>query len=293
MTSSISLSTGPVTWGVDFADAPGNPPWNEVLDDIERSGLGELELGPIGYLPEDSETLRAELGRRRLVAVGSVVFDDLHDPAATEDILTVTARTCRFLSAAAGTYLVIIDRPDEIRAATAGRGDAAPRLDAPRWAAMITCINRMAETARNFGLHPVVHPHAGGYIEFDDEVERLLNDCELDLCIDTGHAAYAGGDPAEAIRRLGDRVGYLHFKDVRPDVLDRAKQEHLSFWEAIRAEIFCPVGDGMVDFQAIFAALSEIGYEGPATIEQDRVAGRGDPLEELRKSVAVLQAAAI
>ena len=77
----MRLATGPVTWGVDFADAPGNPPWAHVLDEIAASGLGALELGPVGYLPEDPDTLRAALASRGLEAVGSFVFEDLHTPA--------------------------------------------------------------------------------------------------------------------------------------------------------------------------------------------------------------------
>ena len=78
----VRLATGPVSWGVDFADAPSNPPWREVLDAIARTGLGALELGPVGYLPERADALRSELAERGLEAVGSFVFEDLHDPRA-------------------------------------------------------------------------------------------------------------------------------------------------------------------------------------------------------------------
>ena len=62
MTSSqVRLATGPVSWGVDFAEAPANPLWTTVLDEIAATGLGALELGPVGFLPEDADTLRAEL----------------------------------------------------------------------------------------------------------------------------------------------------------------------------------------------------------------------------------------
>ncbi len=71
MTDAIRYATGPVTWGVDFADDPANPPWQEVLDEISASGIGALELGPVGYLPEDPGRLRAELDGRGLTAVGS------------------------------------------------------------------------------------------------------------------------------------------------------------------------------------------------------------------------------
>ena len=129
----MRLATGPVTWGVDFADAPANPPWAHVLDEIAASGLGALELGPVGYLPEDADTLRAALASRGLEAVGSFVFEDLHTPANADAVLATARRACAAIRAAGGTVLAIIDRPDEERAATAGRDGrrAAARRPAP------------------------------------------------------------------------------------------------------------------------------------------------------------------
>ena len=285
----VKLATGPVTWGVDFADRPSNPPWSHVLDEIEASGLGALELGPVGYLPEDPATLRAELGRRHLTAVGSYVFEDLHDPAEEKTVLAVAERACRAIAAAGGAVLVIIDRPDDTRVATAGRADVAPRLSDDRWAAMLDVVNQVAAVARADGLRPVVHPHAGGYIEFADEVERLVADTDLDLCIDSGHFAYAGIDPVAAIRTYADRLGHFHFKDIRPDVIDRVRAEGLDFWTAIKEDVFCPMGEGLVDVAGVINELAAVGYDGYATIEQDRVAGSGTPLEDLQRSVAVVE----
>lgn len=291
MTSAIRLATGPCTWGVDFADAPGNPPWEQVLDDIEQSGIGVLELGPVGYLPEEPETLRDHLGRRGLTSVGSFIFDDLHDPGRHEHLVATAERVCRAISASGGTVFVLIDRPDAIRVATAGRPNAAPRLDGDAWAGMLAEINAVAAIARSHGLRPAVHPHAGGYLEFEDEIERLVADSDLDLCLDTGHLAYARMDPAEMIRRHGDRLSHLHFKDIRAEVLDRVDAEALDFWQAIEAGMFCPMGEGMVDLDAVLDALDDVGYSGFATIEQDRVPGSGAPLDDLRKSMAVIESA--
>lgn len=288
-TTSIRVATGPCTWGVDFADAPGNPRWQDVLDDIERSGVGALELGPVGFLPEDPDTLRANLSSRGLTSVGSFIFDDLHDPARHDHLVATTERVCRAIAASGGAVFVVIDRPDEIRVATAGRPGAAPRLDDTQWAGMLDEVAALAAIARTHGLRPVVHPHAGGYIEFEDEIERLVADTDLDLCLDTGHLAYARMDPAEMIRRHGDRLGHVHFKDIRPDVLARVDAEALSFWEAIEAGIFCPMGEGVVDLVAVFDALDDVGYSGFATIEQDRVPGSGAPLDDLRRSMAVVE----
>lgn len=289
--SDIRLATSPCTWGVDFADTPGNPRWDQVLDDIEASGIGALELGPVGYLPEDPDAVRDHLGRRSLTSVGSFIFDDLHDPTRHDDLVTTTERACRLIAASGGHVFVIIDRPDSLRVATAGRSDVAPRLDAEGWAGMLGEIEALAAIARSYGIRPTVHPHAGGYLEFEDEIEQLVADTDLDLCLDTGHLAYAGMDPAAMIRRHGARLGHLHFKDIRADVLARVHAEALTFWQAIEAGVFCPMGEGVVDVGDVFDALAAVGYAGFATIEQDRVPGSGAPLDDLRRSMTVLEAA--
>ena len=285
----IKLATGPVTWGVDFADTPTNPPWQHVLDDITASGLPAMELGPVGYLPEEPGIVRTLLTDRKLESAGSFIFDDIHDPAARERLLDIAERVSRLIAASGGTILSLIDKPDDVRVATAGRPDAAPRFDADRWGEMVDQLNALAAVARTHGVQPVVHPHVGGYIEFEDEIERLVADTDLDLTLDTGHLAYARMDPAVVMRRYADRLAHVHFKDIRPDVLARVDTEHLTFWDAIRAGIFCPVGDGLVDIGEVLDVLDEIGYDGFATIEQDRVPGSGTPLDDLMRSVAVIE----
>jgi inosose dehydratase len=284
----IQLAASPVSWGVDFADSPGNPPWRDVLDDIEASAVGALELGPVGYLPEDAGTLRTELSSRGLTSVGSFIFDALHDPVQAGRVLDLAERVARLIAAAGGGVFVIIDRPDEVRVRTAGRSDVAPRLGAADWNAMLAQIGQIASIAERHGLRPVVHPHAGSYIEFEDEVERLLADTDLALCIDSGHFAYARIEPAEAITRYAGRIGHIHLKDVLPAVLARVDVEELDFWTAIAAGIFCPLGEGLVDLTTVLSALDTAGYEGFATIEQDRVPGSGRPLDDLRRSLTVL-----
>jgi inosose dehydratase len=288
----MRLATGPVTWGVDFADSPDNPPWDRVLDEIAESGLGALELGPVGYLPEDPEQLREELARRDLTAVGSFVFEDFHDPAQADDVIAVTRRACAAIAAAAGSVLVIIDRVSAGRAATAGRSEVAERLSAEEWRSMLSRVEAAAAIARDHRLRPVFHPHAGSYVEFKDEIERLLEDTDLDLCLDTGHSAYAGMAADRAIDAYASRLRHLHLKDVRPGVLARIGDEGLDFWAAIAAGVFCPMGEGIVSVPAVLAALSGASYDEYATIEQDRVPGSGAPLDDLRRSVEVVRAAA-
>lgn len=285
----LHLAGGPVSWGVDFADTPENPDPAIVFGGIAAAGLRWTELGPVGYLPHAPEVLRAhELG-----AVGTFVFDDLHRPHARESVLAAVDAALAAITAAAGAVLVLIDRPGPERAATAGRSAAAPRLTGQVWEGLVDTVRRAGERAAAAGVRAVVHPHAGGYVEFEDEIERLLDAVpasELGLCLDTGHALYAGNDPGELLRRYGARIEHLHLKDIDGAVRDRG----LGFWDAIAAGVFCPVGDGLLDLVRVRESLDAIGYAGFATVEQDRVPGAaGDPAADLRQSVERLRAAGI
>jgi inosose dehydratase len=291
----VKLATGPVSWGVDFADSPDNPPWQEVLAGIEHSGYRWTELGPVGYLPEDPEVLRPELERLGLQVAGSFVFEPLHEGLRLAEVLEATRRACRLIQGVGGRFLVVIDLVDPERIATAGRPEAAPRLPLRHWVTLVHGIEAVAAVARDeFGLRPVFHPHAGSWVEFEDEIDRLLASLEartIGLCLDTGHCAYAGVDPVGLYERYPNRVEYLHLKDVHSRVLRRALSEPLDFWEAIEAGIFCPVGAGIVDFRGLARSLERHGFGGPATVEQDRDARQNtNPLPDVVASRSYLEA---
>src|SRR5688500_1261698 len=133
--TSITLAGGPVSWGVDFADRPGNPPYETVLRGIRDAGLQWLELGPVGYLPA-GDRAQAALHAHGLRAVGTFVFAAFHSPTAGRDVLAAVDAAAAAITATGGSRLVLIDRPSDERAATAGRGEAAPRLGGAAWARM-------------------------------------------------------------------------------------------------------------------------------------------------------------
>jgi inosose dehydratase len=113
---------------------------------------------------------------------------------------------------------------------------------------------------------------------------------ELGLCLDTGHALYCGASPAALIRRYRQRLEHLHLKDLSP----AGHQGTLGFWDAVRAGAFCSLGEGRLDLADLYGALTEIGYHGFATVEQDRRPGSpGEPGADLRRSVTRLRDAGI
>jgi inosose dehydratase len=286
----IELAGGPVSWGVDFADAPDNPPYDEVLGGIAAAGLRWTELGPVGYLPPR----RAALEAHGLACAGGFVFEPLLDRAAAT---TAANRALEAIAATGGRLLVIIDRPGAERAVTAGRADAAPRLDPARWRRLVSTTRAVAALGADRGIRPVFHPHAGSHVEFEDEIERLLADIpgdELGLCLDTGHALYAGADPLALIARHARRLEHLHVKDVDESRLAAVRARRGDFWRAVGDGIFCTAGEGMLALDRLRDALQAAAYRGLATVEQDRRRGSpGRPEDDLRSGVERLRAAGI
>lgn len=247
----LRLASAPVSWGVDFAYAPANPPWAEVLDGIAAAGYRWAELGPAGYLPAQA---RDELAARGLGATAGFVFERLDDPATP----AVAERAAAAVASAGGRFLVIID-------AVGSRG--RPPVEG---------IAAVARIARAHGLRPLVHPHAGTRIEGEDAIRAAME--VADLCLDTGHLLYAGIDPVSFLRSAPDRIPYLHLKDVDPA---RVRED---FWSSVGDGVFVPLGDGALDLDGLLDALEKVGFDGWAVIEQDRRPGAGDPVEDARRS---------
>ena len=118
----IQIGNAPCSWGVEFAEDPRNPAWRSVLQECAEAGYTGIELGPVGFMPEDPVALGEALDEFRLDLIGGVVFRPFHDPAKWEsEVLDGTLRTCKALQAHGAMHLVLIDSISPRRAPTAGR----------------------------------------------------------------------------------------------------------------------------------------------------------------------------
>lgn len=285
MLNPVTISCAPCCWGVDDVSNPHLPAWEHVLDEAAEAGFGGLELGPYGYMPLDAHVVAEALAKRGLTIVAGTIFDDLVSPENRADLLRQTAEICALIAALpkpashpgqrfSAPYLTVMDFGHDERDFAAGHSDRAPRLDAAAWAGMIGNICAIADLAREtYGVRATIHPHAGGYVEFEDEIARLANDIAPEtagLCLDTGHLAYAGMDPVAMLRRYHDRLDYIHFKDIDPDVFGRVMDQDIRFFHACARGVMCPIGRGNIDYAAIRAVLTELDYGGYITIEQER-----------------------
>jgi inosose dehydratase len=299
------IATAPCCWGVDDVRNPNLPPWERVFDETAAAGYRGLELGPYGYVPLDPDRVGAALKARGVSIVAGTIFDDLVSPANLDGLLRQTNEICALLTSLpkgpplegqrfSAPYLTVMDWGHEERDYAAGHSDRAPRLSERRWAEMVRNISAIANLARErYGVRAVIHPHAGGYIEFADEIERIARDIPQQtagFCLDTGHTFYAGMDPVETLAKYADRLDYIHFKDIDRSKFDEVMGRRIRFFEACAEGVMCPIGRGCIDYPAIRDLLSRIGYGGFITVEQERdPQNAGGSLDDVRASRAYLQ----
>ena len=269
----ISIGNAPCSWGVEFAGDPRNPAWRDVLRENAEAGYKGIDLGPVGFMPEDPPVLAEALAEFGQELIGGVVFRPFHDPDKWDDVLDASVRTCKALTAHGAQHLVLIDSISPRRAPTAGRANDAEQMDDAEWAAYRDRIAHVAKMgAEEYGLTVGIHAHAAGFMDFEPELMRLLDEVDetiLKICFDTGHHSYAGFDPVSFMERYIDRISYMHFKDIDPKVKADVIARGTGFYDACGQGIFCNLGEGDVDFKRVRDILIENGFEGWCTVEQD------------------------
>ncbi len=132
--------------------------------------------------------------------------------------------------------------------------------------------------AADMGVKILIEPH-GHITDSVVYTEQVLNECNseaLGLNLDTGNLWLGGGDPIEYIKKFGNKIEHVHWKDLPAEM------------EAHRGKMFgcgmavIPLGTGVVPVEEVFNELVKMGFEGYSTFE---IAGE----EAVKKSLEFLK----
>lgn len=271
MTRAVKLGSAPDSWGVWYADDPQQTPWERFLDEVAAAGYTRIELGPYGYLPTDPVRLREELDRRGLEMTAGTIFEHLHRPDSWDSTWAGVSAAASLTAAMGARHLVVI--PDFWRDPATGALIEEPQLTDEEWTPYARNIDRLAQQVRDeFGLQLQFHPHADSHVDTHENVERFLEATDpalVNLCLDTGHIAYCGGDSLKLIEDHPSRIGYVHLKQVDPSVVEKVHAEGIGFGEAVRMGAMCEPPLGEPAMPPILDALSGLDAEIFAIVEQD------------------------
>ncbi|MFI1990310.1 TIM barrel protein [Actinoplanes sp. NPDC020271] len=268
----LKLGSCPDSWGVWYADDPRQIPWSRFLDELAVAGYRWLELGPYGYLPTDPEELAEELEARGLRCAAGTVGGVGGPHRNFREVVAETRRVAELTRAAGGQNVVFVPVPGYRDDATGGYLEAS-ELGPEQWRALLdntTVLGRIL--AEEYGLRLRFHPHADYQVEYQPQVERLLDGTDprfVSLCLDTGHLAYRRADVLGLIRKYPERVGYVHLKQMDPVLAARAEAEDLAFAQAVTLGVSVAPPAGAPDVPAVLAALGDLDADLFVVVEQD------------------------
>jgi inosose dehydratase len=285
---SLRFGTNPIAWSNDdMPELGGATPLETCLAEAREAGYAGIELG--NKFPREAAMLRPILDRHGLALVSGWYSGRLLERSVEEELAAIE-RHAALLAAMGCTVLIFAETSGGI----AGRCDVplSRRPVLVDWSAFGRKLTQLATALAGRGLRLAYHHHMGTVIETAAEIDRLVETTgeAVGLLLDTGHLAFAGADPAAVAGRHRARVVHVHCKDVRADVLARAKAADWSFLDAVVAGVFTVPGDGAIDFAAVLGALGP--YRGWLVVEAEQDPAKAHPLTYARLGRRSLEAAA-
>lgn len=270
--STILVGSAPDSWGVWFPDDPNQTPYTRFLDEVAEAGYRWIELGPYGYLPTDPAQLADELAARDLKLSAGTVFEHLHrGEDSWQAVWKQVEDVAKLTAAVGGKHVVVI--PEMWRDPATGAVVEDRDLTADQWRRKTRGMDDLGRAMfEQYGIRAQYHPHADSHVDTEANVYRFLDGTDaalVNLCLDTGHISYCGGDNLAIIQRAAARIGYLHLKQVDPTVLAEVMANDLPFGEAVKLGAMVEPPQGIPEMPPLLAAVEKLGIDVFAIVEQD------------------------
>ena len=266
----VRIGINPISWtNDDMPSLGGEIPLETALSEGKVIGYEGFELG--NKFPREPQALRAVLAQHGLACVSGWYSGELARRSVEDEIAAVGPHL-ELLAKNGANVMVYGEVADAVQ------GLATPLYKRPRfrsdgeWRAYADRVNAFARYTVSHGVRLGYHHHMGAYVQAPEDVDRLmeLTSPDVGLLFDTGHMAFAGGDPAAMLAKHIGRVCHVHCKDVRPAVVTMARNGAWSFMQAVLNGVFTVPGDGGIDFAPIVATLRAHGYRGWLVVEAEQ-----------------------
>jgi len=291
--ANFQIGCGQITWAALNWQNTDNPPYtpDQMLADIAQAGYAGAPAGPRSGVTV--EEILAELDKYNLKPAPGYLGANFWDPKKEAEILA-KAKAFGEFNQAAGV--------GEIYVAAGGFGDYTTSRGVTRWQAsgnvlpqdamsdaefeqFAKVLTRVGEITLEYGVKSCFHNHVASTIETAEEIDRLFSMVDRDMVFmgpDTGHLLWGGVDVMDFCRKYASDIHTIHIKDVDLPVLEKGVAAGWDYGEFSKAGIWTELGEGCIDFPALFALLKEAGFgtndDGWIIVETD-VTQLATPLE--------------
>ena len=271
MSSMITIGTAPDSWGVWFPSDPAQVSPDVFLSEVAEAGYEWIELGPYGYLPKDPGELKDQLDSHGLGVLAGTVSEHLHRPDSWDAVWSQVTNVAALTRAAGGKHIVVL--AEVWRHHKTGEPVEDRELTLQQWTQLTESLDELGRRIlEEYGLRVQFHSHADSHVGYQPDIVRLLESTNpewVNLCLDTGHIAYYGGNCIELIEKYPDRIGYLHLKQVNPLVVAQVLDKDLSFPEAVRMGAMIEPPLGVPEMPPLLEAVAGLDRDIEGIIEHD------------------------
>ena len=278
----VFLGIAPIGWcNDDMPELGAENTFRQTVSEMALAGFTGCEIG--NKYPSDPKELKWELDLRGM-RIASRWFSSFILTQPIEQVEADFAKELDFLAAVGANRINVSEQSYSIQGQvdTPVLADRKHVMNDEEWDRFCKGLNRLGKIAKDRGFKLCFHHHMGTVVQTAEETDRMLANTDPDLvflCYDTGHFTFAGEDPLTVLKKYVDRVGHVHLKDMRADVVARVKPEGWSFLQAVRNGAFTVPGDGCVDYDPILKLLSYAKYEGWLLVEAEQDPAKANPLE--------------
>ncbi len=281
----IRVGIAPIGWtNDDLPELGGHISFEECINEMARAGYAGTEVG--NKYPRDPKELKRFLDPLKL-QVASAWFSANFTEGKSEETIAGFKKHMDFLEAMGANVIVICECGYCIQGKDLPVLEEKPVFNSQQWELLFNGLETMGRLAAENEMRIVYHHHMGTGVQTMEEIDRLMAGTDpllVDLLLDTGHITYSGGDAMKLADRYRTRIGHVHLKDIRRQVLEEVKREKMSFLDSVKAGVFTVPGDGMLDFISLFKLLEEIKYRGWMIVEAEQDPELANPLEYAQKA---------
>ncbi|MCE5256497.1 MAG: myo-inosose-2 dehydratase [Spirochaetaceae bacterium] len=278
--STIRLAIAPIGWtNDDLPELGGEIPFEQCVSEMALAGFQGSEVG--NKYPKDPAVLNKALKLRGLT-ICNAWFSSFLTTKPLKEVEREFIAHRDFLYEVGARVIGAAEQGNSIQGKPLPIFDAKPTYTKDQWKMVADGLNRLGQLAQEKGMQLTYHHHMGTGIQTAEEIDTLMEMTEPGLCdllYDTGHLVFSGEDHIAVLKKWAPRIKHVHLKDVRPDVVARAKKEKWSFLQAVKSGAFTVPGDGAIDFTPVFDTLKKAGYRGWWVVEAEQDPAKANPLE--------------
>jgi len=278
----VKLGIAPIAWtNDDLPELGGENTFEQCVSEMALAGFTGCEVG--NKYPKDTTVLAKALDLRG-IQICNAWFSTFFTTKPGEETIEEFIKHRDFLHAMGAKVIGCSEQGHSIQGQEKAIFDEKPSFTDEEWDKLAQGMNKLAQLSAEKGMKVSMHHHMGTGIQTPAEIDKYMEITNEDvyLLFDTGHIYFSEGTQEavdNVIEKYADRIIHVHLKDVRPEVLKRAKLEKWSFLKAVKEGAFTVPGDGIIDFDHTFEILEKIGYEGWMVVEAEQDPSIANPLE--------------